>query len=141
MTPRSRVAHEYELAIPAAKLFYLERNRYFMLANIFRVRTLTLLLPVLAAAEIGVWCFALRSRRGLPAAKLRSYMAVALSVRSVLRQRRRVQAIRRVPDRALLDVLDAAFPASIGQGGSGLTRIANAFFSGYNWFLRRAVRW
>jgi GT2 family glycosyltransferase len=141
LAPRSRVVHEYELEIPAAKFYLLERNRFFMLANIFRKRTLVALLPVLLAAEVGVWCFALRSRRGLPAAKLRSYAAVLRSIPAMLRQRRRVQAIRRVPDRVLLDVLDATLPLDLSGRPSGITRIANAFFRGYNALLRLAVRW
>jgi GT2 family glycosyltransferase len=141
LEPRSRVVHDYELSIPASKFYYLERNRFFMLANIFRLRTLVALVPALIAAEIGVWVFAMRSRNGLPAAKIASYAAVLQGLPAMLRQRRASQAIRKVPDRELLSVLETALPATLGRGTSGMTRIANAFFSGYNTLLRRIVRW
>jgi GT2 family glycosyltransferase len=141
LAPRSRVVHDYELTIPAAKFYYLERNRFFMLANIFRWRTLIALLPALAISEAGVWWFALRSGRGLTSAKVRSYAAILTSIPSILRHRRRAQAIRRAPDRALLDLLDTALPVGLVGGPSGMTRIANAFFAGYNQLLRRLVRW
>ena len=59
----------------------------------------------------------------------------------MLRQRRRAQAVRKVPDRALLDVLQSALPVDVAGGTSGLTRIANACFAAYNVVLRRIVRW
>jgi hypothetical protein len=141
LAPRSRVVHDYELTIPAQKFFYLERNRFLMLANIFRWRTLVALAPALAVAEAGVWWFALRSGRGLVRAKLASYAAIARGARTMLRQRRRVQAMRRVDDRALLDQFDTALPLGVSGGPSGITRMANGFFRGYNAVLRRFVRW
>lgn len=141
MTPRSRVAHDYELAIPAEKFFYLERNRFLLLANIFRWRTLLALTPVLLAAEVGVWWFALRSGRGLVRSKVRSYAAILRGFPTMLRQRKRVQAVRRVGDRALLEMLDTELPLGLSGGPSGIARMANAFFRGYNVLLKRIVRW
>jgi GT2 family glycosyltransferase len=139
--PRSRVVHEYELAIPATKFYYLERNRFFMLANIFDWRTLAALAPILLLTEIGVWSFALRTRRGLLNAKLSSYLAVIAGIPAALRQRRRVQAVRKVRDRDLLALLESALPVDVSGSTSGLTRIANACFAAYNVMLRRIVRW
>jgi hypothetical protein len=141
LSPRSRVAHDYELNIPATKFYYLERNRLFMLVNIFRWRTLLALAPVFVLTEVGVWCFAFRTRRGLVNAKLASYLAFIGGLAGALRQRRRVQKLRRVSDRALLDSLSSSLPVSMTGGTSGLTRIANAGFAAYNVLLRRLVRW
>jgi GT2 family glycosyltransferase len=141
LAPRSRVAHDYALTIPAQKFFYLERNRFLMLANIYRWRTLIALAPVLVAAEVGVWWFALRSGGGLAQSKVRTYASILSGLGAMLRQRRRVQAMRKVDDRALLAMLETALPVSISGGPSGITRMANAFFRGYNTVLRRIVRW
>jgi GT2 family glycosyltransferase len=141
LAPRSRVVHDYVLDIPASKFYYLERNRIFMMLNIFRWRTLFALLPVLTLTEVGVWCFALRNGRGLANAKLASYLAVMAGLPSALRHRRRAQALRRISDRGLLASFDSSLPASVSGGTSGLTRIANAAFAAYNVILRRIVRW
>jgi GT2 family glycosyltransferase len=141
LASRSRVVHDYELTIPAEKFFYLERNRLFMIANIFRVRTLLALAPALLVAEAGVWWFALRHGRGLLRAKAASYGAVARSLPAMLRRRKRVQGLRRAPDRDVLFVMDSALPTGVSAGSSGITRIANAFFAGYNSLLRRLIRW
>lgn len=140
LAPRSRVVHDYTLTVPAAKFYLLERNRILMLANIFRWRTLIALAPAMLVAEAGVWWFALRTGRGMPRAKARSYAAVALGLPSLLRHRRRTQAIRLVPDRDLLAVLEPDLHTGLDQN-YGLTRIVNAFFRGYKHVLRRIVRW
>lgn len=140
LAPRSRVVHDYELDIAASKFYYLERNRFFLLANIFHLRTLVLLAPALAVAEVGVWWFALRDGRGLARAKLASYAAILAGLPAMLRQRGRVQSIRRARDRAILEWLSPNLPV-VGGETYGLTRIANAFFRGYNALIRRLVRW
>jgi GT2 family glycosyltransferase len=139
LAPRSRVVHDYELTIPARKFYLLERNRLFMLTSIYCWRTLIVLTPALAIAEFGVWWFALRSGPRYALAKAASYGTFLAGLRQTLRQRGRVQALRRVRDRDILGVLSPDLPV-VGET-QGLTRIANAFFRGYNTCIRRIVRW
>jgi hypothetical protein len=127
--------------VPPWKFFYLERNRFFMLANIYRWRTLALLLPALLLTEAGVWWFALRGGWGMTRAKAASYIAIVRGLRSMLRNRARVQAMRRVADRDLLAIVSTRLPAGLRHGAGPLTRLANAFFDGYAALLRRAIRW
>jgi len=141
MAPRSRVVHEYELAMPAWKFYYLERNRLFMLANIFRWRTLVLMLPVLLLAEAGVWTYAARCGPAMLAAKARSYAGVAASLRSVLRRRASVQKVRRADDRALLERMTPALPNGLAHQTGTLTSVVNHCFRGYFLILRQLVRW
>lgn len=141
MTPRSRVVHDYELNVGARKFYYLERNRIFMLANIFRLRTLALMLPALVLAEAGVWMYAGRCGPSMLAAKARSYVGVAASLRSLLRRRARVQSLRRVGDRALLGRMTPDLPQGLAGQPGMLTRIANCGFRGYFLMLRYLVRW
>jgi hypothetical protein len=141
LAPRSRVAHEYELAVPPWKFFYLERNRFFLLVNLFRWRTMMLLIPALCVAEAGVWWFALRSGPRMAAAKAASYVAVLRALPRMLRRRRRVQAVRRTGDRALIDIMSSALPRAVDGGPPRLTTLADRFFAVYSSLLRRLVRW
>jgi GT2 family glycosyltransferase len=141
LAPRSRVLHEYQLSVPAWKFYYLERNRLFMLVNIFRLRTLIVLMPALLVAEAGVWWFALRGGPSRVAAKLRSYGAIVLGARAMLRGRRRVQSIRRVPDRELLSVMETSLPSGLGAHPPLAMRLADRFFARYAALLRLVVRW
>ncbi|MHB8377431.1 MAG: glycosyltransferase family 2 protein [Dehalococcoidia bacterium] len=140
MTPRSRVAHTYALDVSPWKFYYLERNRVFMLVNVFRWRTLALLAPALLVAEAGVWAYALRGGPSMLAAKARAYASVLAAVPSMLRRRRRVQAIRRVGDGALLAHMTSSLPA-VDRGAGALTVLANRFFARYASLVRWAVRW
>jgi GT2 family glycosyltransferase len=140
LAPRSRVSHEYELDVPASKFYLLERNRFFMLANIFKWRTLLVMMPAILVAELGVWWFALRTGRGMARAKAASYGAVIATIPSILRKRRATQAVRRRPDRELLSMLQPDIHTGLDQN-QGLTRMANAFFRGYKHVLRHIVRW
>lgn len=141
LAPRSRVVHDYSPDLPAWKFYYLERNRFFMLANIFRWRTLALLAPALLVAEAGVWWYALRAGPAITIAKLRSYGGVARGIPSMLRRRRRVQRIRRVRDRELLDQMSAALPLAPGVSRTRVVRVADGCFELYGRLLRWAVRW
>jgi len=141
LAPRSRVAHDYEFAIPAWKFYLLERNRAFMLLNIFRWRTLLLLAPLLAVTEAGVWWWALRTGRATFRAKAASYAAVARELREALRIRRRVQAMRRVGDAALLAHMETALPRSVAGASAKSMQMADVVFAWYAKALRRVVRW
>ncbi|HEX5479799.1 MAG TPA: glycosyltransferase family 2 protein [Dehalococcoidia bacterium] len=141
MTPRSRVVHDYALSVPPAKFYYLERNRAFMLANIFRWRTFALMLPALLLAEAGVWAYAARCGRAMLAAKARSYVAVARSPRAIMRRRAAVQSVRRVGDRALLEQMTPELPQGLAAQPGRLTSTANCCFRGYFLILRHLVRW
>jgi len=141
LAPRSRVLHDYALTVPPWKFYYLERNRFLMLSSMFRLRTLLALAPALAVAEAGVWWFALRSGPRMTWAKLRSYLSVLRSLPSIPAERRKVQAIRRVPDRALLQMMDAALPRALGAHPPLAMRAADGFFAVYAALLRRIVRW
>ena len=141
LAPRSRVVHDYALTIPAWKFYYLERNRLLMLLKLFRWRTLALLLPALLVAEAGVLLYASRTRRGLLVAKLRSYAGVLRELPALLHSRRRAQAARRRPDRALLEVMDTVLPHAPDYPAGRAIRAIDAFFSGYARMLRHLVRW
>ena len=97
--------------------------------------------PALAVTEAGVWMYALRSRRGLFTAKARSYLGVLRELPALLRSRKRAQAARRRPDRALLDVMDTILPHAPDYPAGPAIRGVDAFFSGYARMLRFLVRW
>ena len=141
LAPRSRVLHDYALDVPAWKFYYLERNRFLLLANIFRVRTLVVLAPALFLAEAGVWWFALRRGPRTALAKLRAYAAVVLNVGALLQHRRRVQAVRRVRDRDLLEVMNTSLPRAPQAQAPLIMAMADRFFGAYAAVLRRIVRW
>ncbi len=101
LAPRSLVWHHYAFSRNPAKLFWLERNRYLVLAKNLSLRSLVVLAPLLAVAEVAMLGLALAG--GWLGPKLRADAAL-LSPRlwaHVRAGRTRVAALRRVRDRDL----------------------------------------
>ena len=67
-------------------------------------------------------------------------MSAIPGVRLGLR-RRRVQAVRRVPDHELLAIMDTTLPRAPGHHGRLVMSLADRFFAAYAAALRRVVRW
>lgn len=101
--PDAMVYHDYKLCFGPLKIYYQERNRYFLLFKIYQYRTLAVLLPTLLLAEMVTWGFVLgHEPKGL-INKLIAYAAVLRVWPALIRTRRRVQSSRKITDRTLLE--------------------------------------
>jgi GT2 family glycosyltransferase len=101
LAPRSVVWHHYAFSRNPAKYFWMERNRYVVLAKNLKVRSLVVLAPFLVCAEVALLGLALAG--GWLGEKARADAALfspALRAR-LPAERRRVQALRRISDREL----------------------------------------
>lgn len=100
--PASVIYHDYTPGISASKYYCLERNRYQMLIKNYHLRTLALLLPAIMIGEVVAWGYA--TMRGLPylQSKFKSYGWLVRHLDRILSARKRVQALRRVPDREIM---------------------------------------
>ena len=110
--PTPPIIHDYELTMSPEKFFLLERNRLEMLSTDLTTATKIVLTPVLIAAEIAVWLYALRKRSALVSAKFRSYRSYR-ERRPVRRARRgEVISFRRISDREVLNTMQWRYPRS-----------------------------
>jgi GT2 family glycosyltransferase len=98
IAPRSVVFHKYAFARSGRKYYYLERNRILVLLKNLRWRTLILLAPLLALADLGVLVMSLRA--GWAGEKLRAMAHVLRpsAWRHVRRGREEQARLRVVPD-------------------------------------------
>ena len=101
LAPRSVVWHHYAFSRNPRKYFYLERNRYLVLAKNLRVRSLVVLAPFLLLADVAL--LALAAAQGWLPEKLRAYRALlSKEMRAHVRaERARIQASRVISDREL----------------------------------------
>jgi GT2 family glycosyltransferase len=144
VVPQALVRHKYIFKLSPRKCFYQERNRYVALLRLFRWPTLVALLPSLALSELIVWCYlVLRGPRAMWA-KLRSYFSVLAAVPQIVRQRRKVQALRRVSDREILARLGSRLTLA-QTAPAWLRRLAEGLLNPLVWlsglFARTVVRW
>lgn len=96
----SGLSHRSGQAVPEARLFYLVRNRWFVLAKCFSRRTLLLLAPALALIELGQALALVAAGRGRP--WRRAVVSLVAHRRTLLAERRAVQRARRVRDGSFL---------------------------------------
>jgi len=101
LAPRSLVWHHYRFSKNPRKYFFLERNRYLVLAKNLRARSLVVLAPFLAAAELAL--LAVAAVGGWLPEKLRADAALfSAPLRVHVRaERARVRLLRRISDREL----------------------------------------
>lgn len=98
--PEAAVLHDYAFEKGNGKWFWLERNRAWTVLSNYGATTLLLLAPLLVATELAIFALALRG--GWARQKLRAWGALLRGLPALLRWRRRVQALRRVPDAEVL---------------------------------------
>lgn len=100
--PEAVASHDFEPRFSAAKIHWLERNRYLLWLRLFRLRTLVVMAPALWLAELLVLGYALMRGPRVLAAKLGSWRWLVGHAGEIARSRRRIQRDRIVPDRELL---------------------------------------
>lgn len=132
LVPESRVTHDHQfwLQPPGGsgdRLFYIEKNRYLLMLANYKVATLVLLLPWIAASEaalaLGLW--------KLYPHRFKLWRAVWKEVLSpgFRDRRRRLQAGRTIGDRAIL----RAMTGSIRHGAIS--------FRGWDRWMDAGLRW
>jgi GT2 family glycosyltransferase len=111
--PGAVVRHDYEFAKGDGKWFQLEHNRSWAVLSNYGARALLVLGPLLLAAEIAV---SLQARRdGWWPEKRRAWRVLGGELPAILRWRRRVQRLRRVPDAAIVGGFAASMRTPLVQ--------------------------
>ena len=135
LASRSKVHHKYAFAKGKKRFFYTECNRLPRVFKTYETFTLLVILPALLVMEIAVIVFALWG--GWLGLKIKAYGEVLRNLTRTLRKRKRLQDMRKVPDREVLSFLTGRvdFP----EMASPLLRYAyNPFMSLY-WRLAKVL--
>ncbi len=132
--PKATAIHDYSDK-GAYRWLWVERNRLLMLLTNTEVPTLLLLLPGLLVIEAGSWAMALSG--GWWRYKLRAYLEVASRPGWLLRERREMTSLRRLPDSDILPRLRFELEAP-GRALPRYLRALNRALSGYGSLVLRA---
>lgn len=135
IAPRSVVWHAYAFSRNEAKYFFIERNRFIVLAKNLRGRSLVVLAPLLLVGELGILVVAGAS--GWLPQKLRAYRQLARrdTWAHVRRERAIIAALRRVSDREVARSFTHVLELE-GLPGGWLPRV----FAAPMWLAWRMVR-
>lgn len=101
--PKAVVWHKYSFGRTATKYYFAERNRLVMLLKNYSTRTLLLLLPALLIVETGMLLYSIIDMWFV--LKIRGWWWILSNMSNIMRKRAVVQAARKLPDRALVELL------------------------------------
>ncbi len=137
VAPAARVDHDYAFAKGATKWRMLERNRWATILRTYPAPLLLALAPALLALELALWPAALAG--GWVRAKALATADVARALPRLLRERRAIQATRRIPVARFADGLTAEL-SSPYLGPLGRSRALARVLGAYWWAVRRVLR-
>ena len=126
--PTARVRHDYDFDQGPRKWFWLERNRLWAVLANYSGRSLVVLTPLLVATELATAAFALRE--GWVREKAAAWRDVLAHLNELRAWRRRVQALRRLPDRKVVAAFTPAFDSVLVD--TTLRGPVNRAMSAYN---------
>jgi GT2 family glycosyltransferase len=128
--------HHYEFSRNARKLYFLERNRLYLVAVCFPARLVAFVLPALAAYEAGI--LAVAAKEGWLREKIDGWRWLVHHRADVLARRRLVQSTRRRSPSELAAQLAASFDAG-NYPLSPVLRVADRVLAAYWRAVRRFV--
>ncbi len=138
--PTSVIYHRYAPRFGAEKFYYLERNRYRLVLQNFRWKTIVLLVPALVLSDIVTWGYALLQGRAHVAAKLRVYGWFLTQWKTLAAARARVNGFRRAPDRDILKRCSFRLSYGLAANEGLLSRLASRVFDPVFFVLYRTYR-
>ncbi len=101
LDPLSVVYHKYSYSKAKYKFYYMDRNRWIVLLQNYRLMTIILILPMLLVMEFGIILFSIKN--GWFREKMKGYLWILSHWPAILSQRIKVQfKIRKVKDRAVV---------------------------------------
>lgn len=136
VVPDAVVDHDYAFVKGETKWRMLERNRWATIVRTYPTPLLVLLSPALLALEIALWPAALAG--GWAGAKARATVDVLRALPRLRRERRTIQATRKITVRAFADGLTAEL-SSPYLGAVGRSRWISGMLGAYWWIVRRLL--
>lgn len=139
LDPLSVAYHKYHYSKAKYKFYYMDRNRFVVLCQNYRLLTIVLILPILVFMELGIIIFSIKN--GWFREKIKGYLWILGHLPSILSQRIKTQfKIRRVPDREVVKffVSDIKFQE---VDNWLLTFIINPLMRLYWFIIKRLIIW
>lgn len=140
LAPRSIVYHKYEFNRSVRMYYYMERNRYLVLFNFYRWRTLLLIAPMLFLMELGVLGFS--AFRGGFFTKLRvySYYLKPATWFHIWRTRFAVARFRRLSDKRILAGMSGKLDF-LEVNNWVLVNVGNPICELYFYLIKKIIVW
>lgn len=139
LAPQSIIKHRYEFSRSIKKFYFMERNRYWVHMKNLRWPTIVLIAPACLFMEVGLWFYAIVG--GWWREKLRAYGYILnpKNIKILLRERRKVQRLRKVSDRVITRVF--ASRILYQEISHPLWKYVGNYVFALYWFIVKQVIW
>lgn len=139
LDPLAVVWHKYHYSKAKYKFYYMDRNRWLVIWQNYRLATLALLAPALLIWELGIVFFSLKN--GWFKEKLKGWLWLLLHWPSILSRRLSTQfQVRKVKDREIMSL----FVGSVRfqeVDNPVLKYLANPVMEVYFWLVKKIIFW
>lgn len=141
LAPKSHIWHKYKFSKPSNRKFYLmERNRFIVLFENYKLRTLLVLMPASIIMEIGIYFYALT--QGWLKEKMLAdiYFLNPKNIYRILLARSQKKKLRKVSDKDIVKYFVSGIEFAELQNPL-LKYIANPFLAWYWKIVKRIIVW
>lgn len=125
LEPEARVIHHYESHRSLKQIYYMERNRLLVWSELFRGRTLLVLLPAFLMAEAILLFLSLMNGWFIKKLQSYAYFLRGSAWRCIRARRRQWAALRRLSDRELLNFASSSLENNVSPTGTVFMRLFN----------------
>ena len=140
LAPDSVVYHKYEFSRSIKKYYYMERNRYLILLQNYKMATLLLILPAACLMDIAMFLYSFFAGWSKEEFAVYGYFFKPQSWEKILKVRKTIQKNRRVRDREIIQKFVCKIEFQEIQNPL-LKYIANPIFNCYWQVVKRIIWW
>ncbi len=140
LAPDSMVYHKYEFSRSIKKYYYMERNRYLVLLQNYKIATLLLILPAACLMDVGMFFYSFIAGWWREEFKVYGYFFKPLSWDKIVKTRQAVQKKRKIKDKEIIKRFVGKIEFQDLQNPL-LKYIANPFFNSYWQIIKKIIWW
>jgi len=140
LAPKSVVYHKYEFSRSIKKLYFMERNRYLVVLQNYKVFTILLIAPAMIFMDLLMFVYSFYAGWWRQELDVYKYFFQPRSLSVMLKTRRLVQSKRRVGDREIIKRFTGKIVFQ-DINNPILLYLVNPFFDFYCRLVKTLVRW
>lgn len=140
LAPKSVVYHKYEFSRSISKFFYMERNRYLVMLQNYKIATLLLILPAATLMDLAMFFYSFISGWWRQELGVYAYFFKFKNWHEIIKTRAVIQQKRKVKDKEIIKRFSGVIDFQDIQNPL-LKYIANPFFNLYWQVVKKFIWW
>ena len=138
----SIIFHKYSFSKSIKKYYFMERNRFLVLFQNYKLLTLLVIFPPLLIMELGLFCFSLKTGFWREKLKVYKYFLSLKNWSKIKEKRKFIKSIRQVKDKDILKLFTGRISYQEEEMQSFvLEKIANPVFNACFWLIKKIIFW